>query len=551
MTTVLGRELLAILRSPRAAAGLVAVALACVAVVLVRWPADGIADLSGATSRGVLALFAWGLLACVLLLAPAFAAPSIVRERLRGTLMLLFNSPIHPWAIYAGKFLAILAFVAIVLAASLPAAAGCLALGGVDPWRQVAMLYAVLFLVAAQCVAIGLLVSSRTGGTDAAIRVTFAAVFALVFVTLGPRFLTQGQPGPAALVADWLRRLSPLPPVLEITGTTAGGAPGLAERGSALPPFFAAGGLLLAGLVAATLARFDHRIFDRARDAGKITDDQSLAVRSARRLFYLVDPQRRSAGIPSWLNPVLVKEFRTRKFGRLHWLLRLAAGCAVVSLLLTLAATSGTVAWGVETIGGLLVLLQVALVVVITPSLASGLVAAEREWGGWNLLRMTTLSGVRIALGKLGSVLWTVLLVLAATLPGYLMMITIKPTMASQVTLALVSVLLAVAMSIAVSAAVGSFFSSTTAATVTVSLVLLVIYLVPMGIWAFRDDPFGHAFVETALKATPLAAALAAIRMPGFTGYDLTPGAWWVAGTVTLAGLAVFALRIRRLLQPE
>jgi ABC-type polysaccharide/polyol phosphate export permease len=205
----------------------------------------------------------------------------------------------------------------------------------------------------------------------------------------------------------------------------------------------------------------------------------------------------------------------------------------------------------VETIGGLLVLLQVALVVVITPSLASGLVAAEREWGGWNLLRMTTLSGVRIALGKLGSVLWTVLLVLTATLPGYLMMITIKPTMASQVTLALVSVLLTVAMSIAVSAAVGSFFSSTTAATVTVSLVLLFIYLVPMGIWAFRDDPFGHALVERALMATPLAAALAAIRMPGFTGYDLTPGAWWVAGAVTLAGLTVFALRIRRLLQPE
>lgn len=551
MTTILGRELLAILRSPRAAVGMLAVALLCSAVVFARWPSDGVSDLSGATSRGVLALFAWGLLACVLLLAPAFAAPSIIRERLKGTLTLLFNSPVHPWAIYAGKFLAVIAFVGLVLAASLPAAAGCLALGGVDLWRQIVPLYAVLLLVAAQCVAIGLLVSSRTNGTDAAIRVSFAAVFALVFVTLGPRFLTQGQPGPVALAANWLRRLSPLPVVLEITGNAAAGAQGIAEGGSALPPYFLAGGLLCVGLVAAALARFDHRIFDRARDAGAITDDQSLAVRSARRLFYLVDPQRRSAGIPNWLNPVLVKEFRTRKFGRLHWLLRLAAGCAVVSLLLTLAATSGTVDWGVETIGGLLVLLQVALVVLITPSLASGLVAAEREWGGWNLLRMTTLSGTRIALGKLGSVLWTILLVLAATLPGYLMMIAIKPTMSSQVTLALVSVLLAVAMSIAISAAVGSFFSTTTASTVTVSLVLLTVYLVPMGIWAFRDDPFGHGLVETALTATPLAAALAAIRMPGFTGYDLVPAAWWVAGTITILGLAVFALRIRRLLEPE
>ena len=551
MMTILRRELLAILRSPRSAAGLVAVALMCAVIVVARWPGAGVADLSGGASRGVFTLFAWGLLACVLLLAPAFAAPSIVRERIRGTLLLLLNSPLTPPAIYAGKFLAVLGFVALVLSASLPAAAGCLALGGVDPWRQVGVLYAVLLVVAAECVAIGLLASLRSASTDGAIRATFASVFALVFVPLGPRFLTQGQPGAVALAADWLRRLSPLPVVMEITGRAGAGGVGLAETGSAVPPFFLAGGLLCLGLAIATLLQLNHRIFDRSRDAGRITDDQSLAVRSARRLFFLVDPQRRSATIPRWLNPVMVKEFRTRRFGRLHWLLRLAAGCAVVSLALTLAATSGTVAWGVETIGGLLVLLQVALVVLIAPSLASGLVAAEREWGGWNLLRMTTLSGVRIGAGKLGSVLWTMLLVLAATLPGYLMMVVIKPTMASQVTLALVSVLLAMAVTIAVSAAVGSFFSSTTAATVTVSLVLLAAYLVPLGVWAFRDDPFGHRLVETALMATPLAAALAAIRMPGFTGYDLVPGAWWVAGVVIIAALTVFALRLRSLLRPE
>lgn len=551
MITILRRELLAILRSPRAAVGLVTVALLCAAVVVARWPGGGVADLSGGVSRGVFAIFAWGLLASVLLLAPAFAAPSIVRERVRGTLLLLLNSPLHPLAIYAGKFLAVLGFVALVLSASLPAAAGCLALGGIDPWRQVAVLYGVLLLVAAQCAAIGLLVSIRAASTDGAIRATFAAIFALVFVTLGPRFLTQGQPGLVSLGADWLRRLSPLPVVMELTGRANAGGVGLVETASAVPPFFLAGGLLCLGLAVATLLQLNHRIFDRSRDAGKITDDQSLAVRSARRLFFLVDPQRRSATIPRWLNPVMVKEFRTRRFGRLHWLLRLAAGCTVVSLALTLAATTGTVAWGVETIGGLLVLLQVALVVLIAPSLASGLVAAEREWGGWNLLRMTTLSGPRIAAGKLGSVLWTMLLVLAATLPGYLMMVVIKPTMASQVTLALVSVLLAVAVTIAVSAAVGSFFSSTTAATVTVSLVLLAAYLVPLGVWAFRDDPFGHRLVETVLLATPLAAALAAIRMPGFTGYDLVPAAWWVAGVVTVVGLTVFGLRLRRLLQPE
>ena len=60
-------------------------------------------------------------------------------------------------------------------------------------------------------------------------------------------------------------------------------------------------------------------------------------------------------------------------------------------------------------------LLQTALVVLLTPSLAAGLIATERERGGWSLLRATPLSGWRIAMGKLTSVAWTLLLILAAT----------------------------------------------------------------------------------------------------------------------------------------
>jgi ABC-type transport system involved in multi-copper enzyme maturation permease subunit len=266
---------------------------------------------------------------------------------------------------------------------------------------------------------------------------------------------------------------------------------------------------------------------------------------------FLVDPQRRKAGIPGFLNPIMVKEFRTRRFGRFHWLLRLAAGCAVVSLLMTLAATNGTMDWGVETIGGLLVILQIALVVLLTPSLAAGLIASERERGGWSLLRSTTLSGWRIATGKLASVAWTMLLVLAATLPGYLVMTTIKPTMWNQVMLALVSVLLAVAMTLALSAAIGAFHSRTAAATVTVYVVLMILYLGPLVVWAFRGDPFGEQVVRFALSITPLGAALSVIGMPGFTQYELIPIAWKVAGVTCVLALVVYALQVWRLLRPE
>jgi hypothetical protein len=266
--------------------------------------------------------------------------------------------------------------------------------------------------------------------------------------------------------------------------------------------------------------------------------------------MFLVDPQRRKPGIPFYLNPVMVKEFRTRRFGRLHWLLRLVAGCATLSLLLTLAATTGTMDWGVETIGGMMVMLQVFLIAMITPSLAAGLVSSERESGGWDLLRMTTISGFRIATGKLASVLWTLLLVLLATAPGYAVMMVIKPAMWLQVQLVLVCLLMTVVYTLSISAAVGSCFAKTAASTVTVYVVLMVLFLGPLLIWLGREAPFGPTVVENALLINPMGAALSVMKMPGFERFELIPRCWWVSGGASLGALSVYFARIWRLTWP-
>ncbi|RLS29371.1 MAG: ABC transporter [Planctomycetota bacterium] len=551
MIPVFTREFLGILRAPRSIWALLAAALAFSSLVLARWPAGDLVDLSGSGSRGAFLVFASALLGGVLLLVPAFPATSIVRERNKGTLLLLLNSPLTGRAIYSGKFLGVLAFAGLMLCTTLPAAAAVYAMGGVDPLRQIGLLYAVLAVVAILATTIGLLVSTRAASPDAAVRITYGLVFAVAFLTLAPHALTKGTNGIYALISQWLRRLSPLPVVMHLVGQGGSVGGGILEKDSGVWQFLVAGLGLSAVLAVATMLQLNHLLFDRSRDQGKITDDQSTLVRWFRRLVYLVDPQRRKSGIPVFLNPVMVKEFRTRRFGRFHWLLRLAAVCAVVSLLMTLAATNGTMDWGVETIGGLLVILQIALVVLLTPSLSAGLISSEREGGGWNLLRSTTLSGWRIASGKLTSVAWTMLLVLAATLPGYLVMTWIKPTMWNQVVLALISVLLAVAMTLAVSAAVGAFHSRTASATVTVYVVLMLMYLGPLVVWAFRDDPFGRPLVERALLITPLGAALSVIGMPGFAQYQLLPAAWWVAGITCIVALVVFAIQVWRLLKPE
>src|SRR5204862_35904 len=101
-----------------------------------------------------------------------------------------------------------------------------------------------------------------------------------------------------------------------------------------------------------TVVRLNHAMLDRARPPGVMTEDRSGGGRVLRRLLFLVDPQRRSGSMSLWVNPVMVKEFRSRRFGRSHWTLRLIALTAILSLGLSVVALTGALGWGVEVIGG-------------------------------------------------------------------------------------------------------------------------------------------------------------------------------------------------------
>ena len=100
MNPIVRRELLDLLRTRKAAAAMIALAVGCGALVLLRWPSGGVSDLTGARSLQVLRVFGYGLLAGVLFLGPAVPATSVVRERVKGTLALLLNSPLTPTRIY-------------------------------------------------------------------------------------------------------------------------------------------------------------------------------------------------------------------------------------------------------------------------------------------------------------------------------------------------------------------------------------------------------------------------------------------------------------------
>jgi ABC-type transport system involved in multi-copper enzyme maturation permease subunit len=247
----------------------------------------------------------------------------------------------------------------------------------------------------------------------------------------------------------------------------------------------------------------------------------------------------------------MVKEFRSRRFGRIHWLMRLVAACAVLSLGLAYLTVTGTLDWGVETIGGIMVMLQVALIVLVTPSLAGGLISSERESGGWELLRMTPLSTLSIVTGKLMSVLWTLVLILSATLPGYLVVTAIKPELWGQVYRVLICLVLAGLFALLLSAAMSSLFRRTAVATATAYALLVFICGGTMLVWLGRGAPFGHRIVQNVLTVNPMAAALGMINLPGFAQYHLLPANWWFTGYASALCFLVLVFRTWQLARPQ
>ncbi|MDD4266936.1 MAG: ABC transporter permease [Pirellulales bacterium] len=548
---IVERELLGTMRTGRAFALQVATSIAFAVLIVSRWPGNATVELSGAQAREVFRLFAYGLLAILLLLVPAFPATSIVNERKRGTLALLLTSPLPAWSVYAGKALGTLLFASLLLALSVPAATAAYAMGGISFTAEVLPLYAILGAVLVQYTALAMLASSCANSTDAALRSAYGLVLLLALVSLGPHYFLQGKPGVLPQIAEWLRCVSPVPAVMELAGHGDVGAFGLGAAAGTPGRFLIFAGVSIAACAVLTIARLNAFLLDRPRPQGIVTDDRSAAERWFRRCVFLVDPQRRKRGIGPLANPVMVKEFRTRRFGRFHWLLRLVAVSAIVSLLLTYAATSGTIDWGVETIGGMMVVLQVALIIVLTPSLGASLISAERESGGWELLRMTPLTAASILSGKLASVLSTLLLLMLATLPGYLVMIWIHPPLRWQVWQALICLGWMALLAMLLSAAVGSLCRRTAVATVVSYGLLGAGCLGTMLFWLGRGTSFSHSTVQSVLTVNPMAAALTIIAAPGFTAYTLAPANWWWMGGLCLACSAVLLVQTWRLTRPQ
>lgn len=120
----------------------------------------------------------------VVFLAPAFTSGAISLEREKQTLDMLTATPISSFAIVIGKLISALAYVFLLIAASIPLTAIVFVFGGVGP-DDVVRAYSVLIATAFGLGSLGLFISAVMQRTQGATVVTF---FVVLFLTLGTMF---------------------------------------------------------------------------------------------------------------------------------------------------------------------------------------------------------------------------------------------------------------------------------------------------------------------------------------------------------------------------
>jgi ABC-type transport system involved in multi-copper enzyme maturation permease subunit len=118
-----------------------------------------------------------------LMVAPALTSGAISVEREKGTLELLITTPVSTLGLVVGKLISSLAFVFILIAASVPLMSVVFAFGGLAP-EDLLRAYVLLFAVAFGIGAVGLTMSALTKRTQMATVLSYLIVLGLTLGTL-------------------------------------------------------------------------------------------------------------------------------------------------------------------------------------------------------------------------------------------------------------------------------------------------------------------------------------------------------------------------------
>ncbi len=369
---VLQRELLINLRMERGFVLMFVYQAVLAALVFFAWPQSDHVDLSQQSdgAQQLVNMFFIGQYLLASLMAPSFAAGAISGEKERRTYEMLLASPLRPGAIVAGKLLASLAHLAILIFSSLPIVMLCLPLGGVSIYEVLA---AYLGLIASVVTfgTIGVACSSYFHRTVASLVVSYLLVLPLALA--------------GALLWIAAARWGQTRLILMVTVV-----PGVAA-------------VICTVLFAQTSARLLHPP-DVGSEGKEVVDLETeakhvvgLVIQRDQFPDRLFAPAKRKTLMEDSVNPVYDKEIRSELFSQGTLMLRVVIQISILLAVLLMAPCLYVwpryVAWYVAYV--------IVFNMLVGPVFSAGSITNERERQTLDLLLTTAISPWQILSGKL------------------------------------------------------------------------------------------------------------------------------------------------------
>lgn len=421
---VLIREFLTSLRTWRALVLALLFLLILTAFVVVLWPAGGVYTVAARSSHKLFISMSLCLLALVSLCAPAFTAVSITREKERRTYDMLYHTLLRADQIIVGKLVAGIGYVLMLIVASMPIMGVCLVLGGVG-LEAMLRVYLVVVISGLFFGLLGLLCSAFSRSSFPALILCYMLVLAICGLTWVPS-VVLGLWAESVHLIHMIRGISPFAAVVSVV------APDYFAAEHPVPPtafgayadsiwvFCLLAPAAALGMLAAAYAKIMQPPQPKSRNDTEIIENRlDLIKRRVTWPFYLLDPRKRKRMIGRLINIILVKEMRSKAFGRSVWIIRSMYTALVVSLVLAFLPLTQIAKIGIDTIVVTCVSLPLGIILLISPVLTATTITEEREKGVLDMLRCSLVSAWTIVMGKLELAWFSVGMIVASTFPTF------------------------------------------------------------------------------------------------------------------------------------
>ncbi len=335
-------------------------------------------------------LFSTIQLALAIFFAPLFAAGRVAQEKDRQTLILLLMTDLRNRELVAGKLLASLLPIAVLLATSLPVFALVYLLGGIS-LDQIGWSLALCSGAALAAGSWGSLVAFWREKTFQ----TLAASTVGLLLFLGATELIVTVLGPASTVGAWVALFNPFRGMAIVLDPLALGASSAAAASGARDYVTA---LVALAVVLNLIAIWRVRIWNPSQaifEKVALKDEAAAPVVAKTRRI--------------WNNPIIWREICTKAYGRKTVLIKLAYGVlfllAALYVRQTQAARADLVLGMIAPFGAAFVVLGFVSLLLVN-ALAVTALTTERDAKTLELLLVTDVSAREFIFGKLGGVLY-------------------------------------------------------------------------------------------------------------------------------------------------